>query len=333
MKIKAIIFTAISILFSGCCVYIDSTNRETEFRKAFFVEWNDSVGEAIMDRSYAEGDYHLFNIFLPADRNPVTNPKSRHLIMFTHGGGWTQGNRNDGNLYCKYFTSKGYVTATIDYTLSDGSHDPTISSINEELKQAVSAIKNVSAANGCPLDDMATFGFSAGGCQSLLYAFKEKTSLLPVKFVLDWSGPTSFNPDDWTAQAGTYPPLCEMVGLDGTNEGKARLVKKFSGHPCTAEDVANGTANQWWNEISPLHYVDSSPLIPPVLVCYGVYDRIVPTRHQRLLIEKLQNLKNQNAAYRYDVIEFKNSGHALCCDDDKVNEFKTLADWYCENYF
>ena len=308
MKIKVIFFAAISILFSGCCAYIDSTNRENEFRKAFFVEWNDSVGSALMDRRYAEGDYHLFNIFLPADR---TNPKSRHLIMFTHGGGWTQGNRNDGNLYCKYFTSKGYVTATIDYTLSDGSHDPTISSINEELKQAVSAIKNVAAENGYPLDDMATFGFSAGGCQSLLYAFKEKSSLLPVKFVLDWSGPTSFNPDDWTAQAGTYPPLCEMVGLDGTNEGKARLVKKFSGHPCTAEDIANGTANQWWNEISPLHYVDSSPLIPPVLVCYGVYDRIVPVKHQRLLIDKLQN----------------------CCDNDKVNEFKALADRYCETYF
>lgn len=323
MKIRNIFLLAFPFLLTGCVAYFDTKEREKQTRESFSVTWNASVGTKYSDLSYGSGSYNKYDLFVPTEHSE----KSTHLILYTHGGGWTSGSKDSGDVYCKYFTSKGYVTASIDYTLSDGINEPTITSINDELLAAVSEIKNKAHELGYELVDMANFGFSAGGCQSIFYAFKERTtSPLPVRFVLDWSGPTSFNPDHWSAEAGTYPPELNLLGLDGSNAGKAGMVQKFSGQTCTADMIADGSAEAIWNSISPLHYVDGS--IPPLIICYGSYDGIVPVIHQRLLIEALDE-----AGVEYHAIEFKNSGHGLHCDPNKMNEFKQKADEYCARYF
>ena len=340
MKIKKLFLSAVVLFsFTGCCAYIDSINRLTEFDRLFAVEWNESVGTRVPDLKYGDGEYYNnFDLYLPSD---CGSEKSRHLILFVHGGGWTSGSKIDGDIYCKYFTSKGYVTSSIDYTLMDGEHNPSISSINGELLDAVSAVKSAAHERGYDLVDMALFGFSAGACQVLLYAFKENArSALPVKFIMDWSGPTSLNPDDWTTEAGVWSPLCLMTGLDGTYGGEASLICKFSGQPCTADMVADGSARTIWESISPITYVTSS--IPPVLLCYGSYDQLVPVRHQKLLIDRMKSsglikLGLEDGVHaeeeRFYVIEFPNSGHSLCSDLDKGMEFQRVADIYCNRYF
>ncbi|HLN52079.1 MAG TPA: alpha/beta hydrolase [Lentimicrobium sp.] len=50
---------------------------------------------------------------------PVASVKdsSRPLFIYVHGGGFASGNRSDGYKICKYLADKGFVSATISYTL------------------------------------------------------------------------------------------------------------------------------------------------------------------------------------------------------------------------
>lgn len=323
-RLFPLIFITVFFLTS-CVAYIDSKNRKAESQAEFKVTWNSSVGNKISNLKYEEGSYNKYDLYLPADS---TTEQAKHLIMFTHGGGWTGGSKDSGELYCKYFTSKGYVTASIDYTLWDGTQTPSIASLNDELLAAVTAIKAKCSEKGFELTDMATFGYSAGACQSLLYSFTHKDdSPLPVKFCMDWSGPVTFDPAYWSVEAGIYEPELGLLGLKhGSDSEIAAFVEKFSGQNVTVEDVKSGAAEAVWNSISPVFYVKENWV--PVIQCYGVYDGIVPVGQQKLFTTVLE--ENE---VPHNTVVFPHSGHGLHCDIDKIRVFKKLADQYCQLYF
>lgn len=310
-------------LLTGCA-YLESQQRQKEYNLLFEVGWNDSVGKKISDLAYDSGDFHSFDLYLPADSS---SPKAKHLILFIHGGSWQRGSKADGEKYCRFFTSKGYVTASIDYTLQDGKHTTWIGLINDEVKTAVPKIKEAAESRGYILSDMAVFGYSAGACQSLLYAFKEKdNSVLPIKFVIDMSGPVTFDPGFWTADAGIVWYEQSMLGLDGTKKGEAKFISMFSGKDVTEEMVANGEGEKIWKEISPATYVDENTV--PVLIIFGSCDGIVSPKHPVYLKSLLEKNNVECKCY-----ELPNSGHALLCDNDLVLQFQKTAVEYCEKYF
>lgn len=67
--------------------------------------WSFSVGSVEKNLRYAEGDFGCYDLYLPADTT------AHSLILFIHGGGFTGGDKADEEPWCKFFTSKGYVTA------------------------------------------------------------------------------------------------------------------------------------------------------------------------------------------------------------------------------
>ncbi len=337
MEAKKIFFILPFFLFTSCCAFIDSSIRESRTKLAFAQNWENSGGRKIADLEYrTPGPYNTYDLFLPPNN---TSEQSKHLILFIHGGGWMGGSKEEGEAYCEYFTSKGYVSASINYTLLDGKNNPNIKSINEEINLSIPAIKNKAHELGYPVQDMAIFGFSAGAAQALFYTFTETKdkpignygrSALPIKFIIDWSGPTSFNPDHWTADAGVYWLLPPIVGLDGTNAGKASLVSKFTGENVTAAMIEDGTAQPLWEAVSPVTFVHAN--IPPILMCYGRYDGLVANLHQQLLIDAMKK-KGLKQGENFDAIEFEDSGHGLHSNPNKLDEFKILAAKYCEKYF
>lgn len=60
-----------------------------------------------------EGKPLQMDIFLPDETSPVKRP----LFIYIHGGGFAGGDRSAGYPVCEYLARKGYVTATISYTL------------------------------------------------------------------------------------------------------------------------------------------------------------------------------------------------------------------------
>ena len=324
MRKRNILFIVASalvlLLLSSCIAINDAKVKLAESNAVFDVEYN---GQVIRDLRYGEAERNVYDLYLPED---TSDSKATHLILFIHGGSWTSGDKKDGEMYCRNYASHGYVAASISYTLKAEGVDTNILMINDEVKAAVSAIKTRCAEEGIALVDMAVSGFSAGACQAMMYGFKEATtSALPVRFIIQMSGPTSFEPALWR-NGEVHWMVIKQTGLDGSAEGDAAWISLFSGETVTAEMVRNGEAEAIWRKISPFSYITGSSV--PVLSAFGSLDGVVPPA-SRLVLEKA--LKENNV--KYDTVILEHSGHALACDVDKVKEFLEDIYQYCGLYF
>ena len=75
------------------------------------VEWNDEVGKVYRDLPYAED--MCYDLYLPSS---LEKEDEQFLLLYIHGGSFNSGSKEDGEVWCKYYASKGYVTASLDYS-------------------------------------------------------------------------------------------------------------------------------------------------------------------------------------------------------------------------
>ena len=312
---------SILCLLTGCIAFNDAKTRMAETNAVFEVEYG---GQVIRDLRYGDAPRNLYDLYLPEDTGDA---KASHLILFIHGGSWTGGDKIEGELYCRNFASHGYVAASISYTLKTDSTDTNILLVNDEVKAAVSAIKSECDELGIPLSDMAVSGFSAGACQAMMYGFKEaSTSVLPVRFIIQMSGPTTFEPSVWRRKGEVHWMVGKQTGLDGTDKGDAAWISLFSGENVTEEMVRSGEAEAVWKKISPYTYVTDSSV--PVLSVFGALDGVVPPS-SRLILEKALD----DNGVRHDTFLMENSGHALACDVEVACMFLAKIYEYCGEFF
>ena len=206
-----IVASIILILLTSCFAMKEASDKMAETFAVLDVDYN---GEVIKDLKYGDQPRNVYDLYLPED---TSNANAKHLILFIHGGSWTSGSKDDGEPYCRNFADHGYTSATISYTLFADGYKPTILSINQEVKAAVIAIEAKCAELGITLKDMAVSGFSAGACQALMYGLNtaEAYAGVPVKLILQESGPTSFEPSIWRSSA-VHWTLKMQTGLDGS---------------------------------------------------------------------------------------------------------------------
>mgnify|MGYP002238125220 CR=1 FL=1 len=79
-------------------------------------------------------------------------------------------------------TLQRYITASVDYTLQNQGKDASIYLMNEEIENAVKAIKQKTKELGYHIAGMAPCGVSAGGTLAMNLAYNGN-SAIPVKFV------------------------------------------------------------------------------------------------------------------------------------------------------
>ena len=295
----------------------------------------DYNGAVIYDQRYGEAERNLYDLYLPED---CTADRAQHLILFIHGGAWTSGDKADGAAWCSNLAAHGYVAASMSYTLRTPEKDPDILLINSEVTEAVRAIKArcAEADIGISLKDMAVHGFSAGACQAMLFGFRERENsltdpgLLPIRFILQQSGPSTFEPAIWRERGETLNIIQSVTLLDGTASGDAAFISLFTGQPISAKMVMDGSAEPYWKVISPYTYIDENSV--PVLFAYGAYDGIVPPK-SRIVLEEA--LKKAGKVEGTDYVEFfmENSGHGLNLDPLKQAQFLEEVYRFCDRYF
>ena len=325
MKIKkavpVVLASVILVLLTGCFAINDAKVKYAESMAVLDVDYN---GEVIRDLVYGDEPRNLYDLYLPED---TSGAGAEHLILFIHGGSWTSGSKEDGEAYCRNFSAHGYTSATISYTLHDADNSPTILSINQEVRASVMAIEAKCAELGITLKDMAVSGFSAGACQAMMYGFNTDCAYdgVPVRFILQMSGPTSFEPSIWRSR-DVHWIVRNRTGLDGSREGDAAWISMFSGKTVTADMIGTPEAEAIWREISPFSYVTSGSV--PVLSAYGVYDGIVPPVSRVILEDALE--KN---GVPHDTVVMQHSGHSLVSDVDRLREYLDLVYKYCDDWF
>ncbi|OBX22900.1 MULTISPECIES: alpha/beta hydrolase [Bizionia] len=183
------------------------------------------------------------NVFEPKNSKAAKNP----VVIFVHGGYWTEGDKNTYGFLGRNFAKSDVVTVIAGYTLSPNAN---YDSMAKEIAQAVNwTVKNIEKYKGDP-EQIYVMGHSAGGHLIALIATNPK--YLENKNVLK----------------GVI--LNDAAGLDM----KTYLDK----NPPTSEhhyDVTWTKDPANWKDASPIYFMDES--MPPFLIYVGekTYNSII----------------------------------------------------------
>lgn len=208
------------------------------------------------------------------------------LVVFTHGGGWSAGNKTIGERGVRYegvraITSQGFCVASVEYRLCTKDGQITIRDCVTDAKDALRFLAKNARQFSVNADHVFTFGDSAGGhlAQMLLLSppdsFPGDPSLADAKFRLiagvSWYGPCDFekmelfNPPGETGVRDRFGP---RIIKPGTNE-KTKLAA--------------------YREVSPVNYL--RPDSPPLLMVQGDKDPTIPVHHARHMKQRADVVK------------------------------------------
>ena len=274
--------------------------------KLIEVNWNENVGTKYTDLYYKNENGNKYDLYIPKN---LDKEKKQYLILFIHGGSFNSGSKEDGDIWCKYYASKGYITATVDYTLQNQGKEASIFLMNEELESAIKAIKVKTSELGYNVVAMASSGVSAGGTLAMNLAYN-LNSIIPVKFVFQLAAPTYFEPNDWE--------LLMKVNRLNSNEEFLKMMTGF--------DLNEKNYMEQVKKISPSSLVNKNTV--PTLLGYGLRDHCVPLNQKNYLIDSLDKYE-----ISYDYIEFPKSNHGMYNDLDKMQKFIDMSLEYCKRYF
>lgn len=136
------------------------------------------------DVAYGEHRLHRYNVFAPSQA------KNAPVLVFWHGGGWTNGYREYGNFMARHVTALGFVLVTPSYRLA-----PNL--IADGLEDSLTMLRHVAehvAQWGGDAQQLYLSGHSAGGHLSTLTALRSKDRLagvgqvrgaLPISGIMD----------------------------------------------------------------------------------------------------------------------------------------------------
>ena len=268
------------------------------------VKWNDSVGTVYANQKYENANGHKYDLYIPSG---LDEKQSQYLILFIHGGSFNSGAKEDGDAWCKYYATKGYITATVDYTLQAHGQEASIYLMNSEIESAVKAIKEQAEALGYRIAGMAPCGVSAGGTLAMNLAYNGNSEI-PVKFVFQLAAPTYFDPSEWSL-------LMRVDKLKTADEFCAMMTGK------TMTDYSREI-----QKISPACIVSADSV--PSLIGYGLIDHCVPLSQKYYLIKAYDKYR-----VPYDYIEFPKSNHGMYNDPDKLRLFLDKSLEYADRYF
>lgn len=268
------------------------------------VKWTDESGDIYADQMAADEGI-LYDLYVPKN---IDTSKEHTFIMYIHGSNFSSGDKSDGALICKYFASKGYVAASVNYSLITQDSGNTISASADELYRTAGSVVARCGELGIRFKNMAVSGVYGGGTMALLYAYKNpEKSPVPVKLVFEQTGPTSFNPDDW--------------GYSG--EEAVQLVNLMTNGSFTVDDIGSEAYIKAYKDISPESYVNNNGV--SAILAYGSRDKIIPIS----MPLKFSGALRQTGA-DCTIIEYSKSGHTMALDSDKNKEYYDTIDRYLE---
>jgi len=260
------------------------------------------------DVSYGELDNEAMDIYIPKE---AYRRSSNGCVLFIHGGSWSGGDKREEELRCRYVASRGYIAATMNYSLysNDNKDEYTVDIVLNEIDMALKRIKSFAEEMGIEVTMAATSGYSAGAHLSMLYSYsRTDTAPLEIKFTSNMAGPADIRPDIWGDD------LAKTIG------------ERLSEKSITDETLKNGEANEVFNAISPVTYINSST--PPSIFMYGGRDTTVPIGNWESLKRKLDTV-----GVEYDFLFLPNATHSLINNPLKRLSYPKLLVSYCDKYF
>jgi acetyl esterase/lipase len=237
----------------------------------------------------------LLDLYLPQGA-----PQPLPLVVFLHGGGWSQGTRTTGPDFKRFFAQDGIAIAAIDYRLTPAVTFPKNA---EDVKTAVRWLRANAATYNLDPRRIGLWGTSAGGHLATMAAVThaglfdgegnlEQSSA--VQCVLDAYGPMLFDVmDQQTEQERTTlqavnPRLAQYQQSHGMRAFDAPQHDVADSPESRLVGAALTTVRDRVHAASPLSYL--SDQAPPFLIMHGLADNSVPHHQSIMLYEALSAL-------------------------------------------
>jgi len=199
------------------------------------------------------------------------------LLVFVHGGGWKGGKRSDYLVYLVDFAKKGYVTATVSYTLKNDSIYPACV---QDVSDAMHFLFNNHKKYSFDPERVAMIGGSAGGHLVLMTTYDFKKPSIPLDSTYLNSPPYKIK-----CVVDIYGPV-DMTTPYAQNQ---ELVTGFIGHSFKERP------DLYW-EASPAKYLRKG--LPPTLIFQGTSDNLLPQSQSDTLKARLDRLGVPSEYYK-----------------------------------
>ena len=304
---KAIVGIIFLLGCSGCITTAVVIHKKLK-NADYLEDWKKSDGTVITDIVYDSQKNLKYDLYLPAK---AEKDKPVGAMLFIHGGGWRTGRKSDMSFACKRFAKEGYVTATMQYSLVSKENKATFVDMLNDIGKCLEHMRLKASEEHYPIKAVALSGISAGGHLSMLYAYsRAKTSPIPIAFVFQQVGPSSFEKGTWT----NHPEWDYGLAVGG------------SGVEMSKEDYESGKMADVVKSISPALWIDENTV--PTIAAYGGKDWLVPFTHA----EKVRKaLETHHVPHVF--IVYPNSDHFLCNDPDCAKQYRQAILEFARKYF
>ena len=204
-----------------------------------------------------------FDLYVPKS---LAKDQKHTVILFIHGGAWISGFKTDVNSYVHAFANKGYITATIKYTLLENSMSDRSLSIFRDLDEIDACIGSIkSALEDLDFDTTKTSlvigGASSGAHLAMLYAYSRgQRSPINISFVVDAVGPVDMKPGNWK-RFNIYGDELEIALNDGI--GYTAIENQRAADHLSPLRVSDGSSEPYdWNAYQTMRIANGMCGIP-----------------------------------------------------------------------
>jgi acetyl esterase/lipase len=236
-------------------------------------------GSSLMDETYCtpEDSPQKMDLYFPASGGPWP------VLVFVHGGSWTEGDKAEAAEMQKNMNEQGYVLVSINYRLYPTVRFPAMI---EDVKCAIRSLRaNASQFNIDP-NRIAVRGDSAGGHLVSLLATSDPAN--------GWDG-GEYSDQSSRIQAAIVLAPATDFSQEFSNDDIQMLVY-----------VAFGTRNI--PAASPITHITSDD--PPFLLIHGNRDPVIPFEQSQSMYDALQK-----AGVPAELVVVENADHSLTAPD------------------
>ena len=207
------------------------------------------------------------------------------LVVFVHGGGWVEGDKDQVRSKLPDLLAAGFAVASIDYRFSQEAPFPAAP---RDAKAAIRWLRANAAAHGLDPARIAAWGESAGanlaallgttGDQPTIFddpALGNADTSSAVQAVVDWFGPTDLLAMRRQALDDGVCP--DPYDHDATDSYESRWL----GEPLQTDIELAELAD-------PITYIPTATVLPPFSIAHGDDDCVVDIGQSELLIGALE---------------------------------------------
>lgn len=266
--------------------------------------------EVFTDVVYSEAsERNVLDVYIPA---AAYDREENGFLLFIHGGSWATGNKEDKAADCIEAAAKGYIAATMSFTLRSGetAESYAVDTVLDEIGLAIAKVRDFAAEKGLNITKVAPSGYSSGAHLAMMYSYaRAAESPVEIAFTANRVGPSDFSAEAW--------------GKSGPS-----LARSLAGKEVVDRFTAEGREDEIVAYVSPVTYVTKDSV--PSLFGYGALDVVVPAGNRESIINAFKN-----AGAAYDYVFYPVSGHGLKLNHitPAARKYSATLFEYCEKYF